>query len=51
MGHVDLVKEQFFALRDSKHEGGVHLLNLIRLRDRADYPDGRKTSGIEAYQT
>lgn len=50
-GHVDLVKEQFFALRDSQHRGAVHLLNLIRLRERADYPDGRDASGVEAYQT
>jgi len=50
-GHVDLVKEQFFALRDSQHQGAVHLLNLIRLRERADYPDGRNASGVEAYQT
>lgn len=50
-GHVDLVKEQFFAFRDSQHQGAVHLLNLIRLREQADYPDGRAASGVEAYQT
>ena len=50
-GHVDLVKEQFFALRESQHQGAVHLLNLIRLREHADYPDGRQSSGVEAYQT
>lgn len=50
-GHVDLIREQFLALRDSQHQGAVHLLNLIRLRERADYPDGRDASGVEAYQT
>ncbi len=50
-GHVDLVKEHFFAFRESPHEGPVHLLNLIRLRKRADYPDGRDASGAEAYRT
>lgn len=50
-GHVDLIREQFFALRDSQHQGAVHLLNLIRLRERADYPDGRNATGVEAYQT
>jgi uncharacterized protein (DUF1330 family) len=50
-GHVDLVKEQFFALRDSQHQGAVHLLNLIRLRENADYPDGQAVSGVEAYRT
>ncbi|MBA2742836.1 MAG: DUF1330 domain-containing protein [Chthoniobacterales bacterium] len=50
-GHVDIVREQFLALRDSQHQGSVHLLNLIRLREHADYPDGRAATGIEAYQT
>lgn len=50
-GHVDLVREQFFAFRDSQHQGAVHLLNLIRLRERADYPDGHEATGVEAYQT
>lgn len=50
-GHVDLIREQFFTFRESQHQGAVHLLNLIRLRERADYPDGRDASGVEAYQT
>ena len=50
-GHVDLVKERFFAFLEDPHRGPVHLLNLIRLRERADYPDGRDASGVEAYQT
>ncbi|POR52642.1 DUF1330 domain-containing protein [Bosea psychrotolerans] len=50
-GHVDLEKAQFLALRDSGHQGPLHLLNLIRLRERADYLDGREVSGIEAYQS
>lgn len=29
----------------------MHLLNLIRLRERADYPDGRIATGTEAYRT
>ena len=50
-GQVDLLNEQFVALRDGEHRGAVHLLNLIRLRERADYPDGTDASGMEAYQT
>ena len=50
-GHVDLTKERFVALRESDREGVVHLLNLIRLRERAAYPDGREASGAEAFQT
>lgn len=50
-GHVDLTKERFIAHRDNDREGPVHLLNLIRLRERADYPDGRAATGVEAYRT
>lgn len=50
-GHVDLTKDRFVALRDSKRHGSIHLLNLIRLRDRADYPDGREATGVEAYRS
>lgn len=50
-GHVDLTKERFIAHRDNDREGAVHLLNLIRLRERADYPDGRAATGVEAYRT
>ena len=50
-GHVDLTKERFLAFRDKPRAGAVHMLNLIRLRDRADYPDGRIVSGADAYRT
>jgi len=50
-GHVDLTKERFIAHRDNDREGVVHLLNLVRLRERAAYPDGRVATGVEAYQT
>ena len=50
-GYVDLTKERFVAFCESNREGVVHLLNLIRLRERAAYPDDRKASGAEAYQT
>jgi uncharacterized protein (DUF1330 family) len=30
-------------------EGPIHMLNLIRLRERAAYADGREASGAEAY--
>jgi uncharacterized protein (DUF1330 family) len=31
-------------------EGPIHMLNLVRLRDRAAYEDGREASGAEAYK-
>ena len=29
--------------------GPIHMLNLVRLRAEAAYPDGRKATGAEAY--
>lgn len=49
-GHVDLTKERFLAFRSRPREGVVHMLNLIRLRDRAAYSDGRDVSGADAYR-
>jgi len=49
--HIDLTKERFIAHRDNHRDGKVHLLNLIRLREHADYPDGRASTGAEAYRT
>ena len=48
--YVDIEKERYLSLRDGGHQGVIHLLNLIRLREHADYPDGREASGVEAYQ-
>jgi uncharacterized protein (DUF1330 family) len=48
-GFVDPTKESFAAFRASDREGPIHMLNLVRLRERADYPDGRAATGAEAY--
>jgi uncharacterized protein (DUF1330 family) len=49
-GHVDPSREQFAAFKDLPREGAIHMLNLVRLRERAAYPDGRAASGLEAYR-
>ncbi len=49
MGHIDPTKEVFAQFRESDRPGPIHMLNLVRLRKEADYPDGRKVSGAEAY--
>jgi uncharacterized protein (DUF1330 family) len=49
-GHVDPTRETFAAFRANDRPGPIHMLNLVRLRDRAVYPDGRKTSGADAYE-
>lgn len=48
-GHIDPTKELFAQFRDNNREGPIHMLNLVRLRSRAAYPDGREASGAEAY--
>jgi uncharacterized protein (DUF1330 family) len=48
-GHIDPTKEAFARFRDSDREGPVQMLNLVRLKPRATYPDGREASGAEAY--
>ena len=46
---IDPSKEQFKEFRARTRPGPIHMLNLVRLRDRAAYPDGRAASGAEAY--
>lgn len=49
MTYIDPTKEIFAAFRENNREGPIHMLNLVRLRERANYPDGRAASGAEAY--
>jgi len=53
MGHIDPTKEVFAQFRDNDRAGPIHMLNLVRLRARAAYPDGReadrrRSAGITA---
>lgn len=48
-GFIDPTKESFAAFRAANRAGPIHMLNLVRLRERAAYPDGRPASGAEAY--
>lgn len=47
--HTD---EQWSTLAAMEDEGPVFMTNLLKFKDRAEYPDGRATelSGMEAYQ-
>jgi uncharacterized protein (DUF1330 family) len=49
MGHIDPTKEAFAEFRAHEREGPIHMLNLVRLRAQAHYPDGRSATGVEAY--
>ena len=48
-GHVDPTRETFGEFRRLPDDGPVHMLNLVRLRLEAAYPDGRAATGAEAY--
>lgn len=49
LGHVDPSKERFGAFKDLPRDEPIHMLNLVRVRAEAAYPDGRKATGREAY--
>ena len=50
-GHVDPTEEAFAAFRDDDRPGPIHMLNLVRYRETADYSDGRIVTGAQAYAT
>ena len=47
--YTSFTKETWQAFKSDARSGPVHMLNLIRLRDEADYPDGRAATGEQAY--
>ena len=47
--HIDPTREAFAEFRARDREGPIHMLNLVRLRAQAHYPDGRQSTGAEAY--
>lgn len=48
-GYIDPTKETFAAFRANDRPGPIHMLNLVRFREKAAYPDGRDMTGAEAY--
>ncbi len=48
-GFIDPTKETFAQFRENDRAGPIHMLNLVRFRQRANYPDGRDVSGADAY--
>ena len=50
-GHIDPEREAFKLFKEMPRDEPIQMLNLLRLRDKAAYPDGRDVSGFEAYKT
>ncbi len=53
--YVDPTRERFGEMMKLADDGPLHMLNMLRFRDRADYPaghekDGEELSGAEAYK-
>lgn len=46
---VDPSRDQFAAFREAHESDAIWMLNMIRLRKKAKYEDGRAASGAEAY--
>ncbi|MCH2163849.1 MAG: DUF1330 domain-containing protein [Marinovum sp.] len=49
IGYVDPDRETFRAFREMDRPGPLHMLNLVRLHERAHYEDGCSATGAEAY--
>ncbi len=47
--NIDPSREQFEQFKQLPRNTPIMMLNLIRLREKADYKDGRTASGREAY--
>jgi hypothetical protein len=54
-GHVDPSRENWQAFKDLPRDRPIHMLNLIKFRDLAEYPEGHPNhgkglTGREAYE-
>jgi uncharacterized protein (DUF1330 family) len=50
MNHINPTREQFDAFKALPRDTPIMMLNLIRLKETAVYPDGETCSGAEAYR-
>ena len=48
--YTSFSKETWQAFKGADRAGPIHMLNLVRLRKEAEYPDGHKATGAQAYQ-
>ena len=48
-GYIDPERDQFEAFKILPRDQPILMLNFLRFREKAAYPDGRAASGAEAY--
>ena len=49
MEYVGFDRETFKAFKNIADSRTLHMLNLVQLKEKAIYPDGRITTGVKAY--
>ncbi|HVP83258.1 MAG TPA: DUF1330 domain-containing protein [Rhizomicrobium sp.] len=54
-GSIDPLREQFDLFKSLPRDTPIHMLNLVRLREKAEYPaghpdHGKNLSGLDAYR-
>ncbi len=49
-GFIDPTREIFARFRDMDRPGPIHMLNLVKFRAKAAYPDGSDATGADAYR-
>ena len=47
--YVDPERDQFEAFKSLPRDTPIMMLNMLKFRDKAAYPDGRDATGAEAY--
>lgn len=50
LDYTNPTRESFRQFREYQRPGPIHMLNLIKLRAKAEYEDGRDLSGADAYR-
>lgn len=48
--HTSFSRNTWEKFKEDQRQGPIHMLNLIRLREQAEYPDGRASTGAKAYR-
>ena len=48
---INPTKEDFARFREMDRPGPIHMLNLLKFREKAAYEDGTIATGLEAYQS
>ncbi len=49
-GYIDPTRESFEQFKALPRNEPLQMLNLIKLHEKAQYPDGREATGLEAYK-